>query len=149
MAKTDNDSNQVVHVESSVTRRDFLNGVAVAAGGTIANGLLPAFMTAAEGAPAQDADGYYPPALTGLRGNHPGSFETAHALRDADFWSHAGAIAATGEDYVSSSSAAASAGWRPRISTAPGTKARASSSSTTTTMSAVTPSAMNSQPTAG
>ncbi len=99
MAKTDNDSNQVVHVESSVTRRDFINGVAVAAGGAVASGLLPAFMTAAEGAAAQDADGYYPPALTGLRGNHPGSFETAHALRDADFWSHAGAVAATGEDY--------------------------------------------------
>jgi spermidine dehydrogenase len=48
---------------------------------------------------AQDAAGYYPPALTGLRGNHPGSFETAHALRDAAFWSHAGAIATTGKDY--------------------------------------------------
>jgi len=25
---------------------------------------------------------YYPPALTGMRGSHPGSFEAAHGLRD-------------------------------------------------------------------
>src|SRR5262249_57604568 len=37
--------------------------------------------------------------VSGLRGDHRGSFETAHALRDGDFWSHAGAIAANGEDY--------------------------------------------------
>ncbi|MBV9251934.1 MAG: NAD(P)-binding protein [Acetobacteraceae bacterium] len=30
----------------------------------------------------QDQPGYYPPALRGLRGSHPGSFENAHALRD-------------------------------------------------------------------
>ncbi len=35
----------------------------------------------------QDQPGYYPPVLNGLRGSHPGSFETAHALRDGDFWS--------------------------------------------------------------
>ena len=29
---------------------------------------------------------YYPPALTGLRGSHLGSFETAHALRDGERW---------------------------------------------------------------
>ena len=33
----------------------------------------------------------YPPALTGLRGSHDGSFETAHALRDGAFWRAAGA----------------------------------------------------------
>jgi spermidine dehydrogenase len=62
---------------------------------------LPDFIAAASAqqAAAQDAAGYYPPALTGLRGDHPGSFETAHALRDSDFWSRAGAIGASGEDY--------------------------------------------------
>ena len=84
-----------------ITRRDFLNGVAIAVGGAASGGLLPRFIAAAaaEEAAAQDAADYYPPALTGLRGSHAGSFETAHALRDADFWLHAGAIAATGEDY--------------------------------------------------
>jgi spermidine dehydrogenase len=87
--------------EASITRRDFLNGVAVTTAGAASGGSLPSFIAAAaaEGAAAQDAAGYYPPALTGLRGNHPGSFETAHALRDGDFWTHTGALTATGEDY--------------------------------------------------
>jgi spermidine dehydrogenase len=53
----------------SITRRDFLNGAALA----IASGLTPAAQIAAE--PAR-----YPPALTGMRGQHPGSFEVAHAF---------------------------------------------------------------------
>ena len=53
----------------SITRRDFLNGAAL----TIAAGLTPAAQIAAQ--PAR-----YPPALTGLRGQHEGSFEIAHAL---------------------------------------------------------------------
>ena len=54
-----------------ITRRDFLNGVAlsVAAGGT----LSPLEILAQEGR-------RYPPALTGLRGSHKGSFEVAHSL---------------------------------------------------------------------
>jgi spermidine dehydrogenase len=53
----------------SITRRDFLGGTAL----TIASGLTPAVQIAA--APA-----LYPPALTGMRGQHPGSFEVAHAF---------------------------------------------------------------------
>ena len=66
----------------AITRRDFLNGVPIAVGG-----LLPdLFATAlADGRPPQDLPDYYPPALTGLRGNHPGSFEAAHKVRDGDF----------------------------------------------------------------
>src|SRR5215471_4359794 len=52
-----------------ITRRDFLNGVAL----TVASGLTPAAQLAAD--PAR-----YPPALTGLRGQHAGSFEVAHAV---------------------------------------------------------------------
>ena len=48
--------------------------------------------------PRQSAE-YYPPALTGLRGSHPGSFETAHSLRDGTFWESAGKPADTGETY--------------------------------------------------
>jgi spermidine dehydrogenase len=32
---------------------------------------------------------YYPPALTGMRGSHPGSFEVAHELRDGKEWREA------------------------------------------------------------
>jgi spermidine dehydrogenase len=53
----------------SITRRDFLNGTALA----IASGLTPAAQVASDSAG-------YPPALTGLRGQHPGSFEVAHAF---------------------------------------------------------------------
>jgi spermidine dehydrogenase len=53
----------------SITRRDFLNGTALA----IASGLTAAAQLAA--APSR-----YPPALTGMRGQHPGSFEIAHAF---------------------------------------------------------------------
>lgn len=56
--------------KGTITRRDFLQGTAL----TIAAGLTPAMQLRAEGAAP------YPPALTGLRGNHPGSFEAAHAL---------------------------------------------------------------------
>jgi spermidine dehydrogenase len=54
-----------------ISRRDFLDGVAL----TIAAGVTPATQLAAQPSP-------YPPALAEMRGHHPGSFETAHALRD-------------------------------------------------------------------
>jgi spermidine dehydrogenase len=53
----------------TISRRDFLNGVALA----VASGLSPAAQIAAQ--PAR-----YPPVLTGLRGQHAGSFDVAHAL---------------------------------------------------------------------
>lgn len=58
----------------NITRRDFLNGIAlgVAAGSS----LSPIELLAQQGG----SPGYYPPALTGLRGSHAGSFEIAHAL---------------------------------------------------------------------
>ena len=75
-----------------IDRRDFLNGVAL----TIGSSLLPFerllgqdpgpdpsaqeyFLS--KGITPQDPR-YYPPALTGMRGSHPGSFEAAHGLRD-------------------------------------------------------------------
>jgi spermidine dehydrogenase len=54
-----------------ISRRDFLNGVAL----TIATGLTPAAQIAAQ-------PWRYPPALTGMRGHHDGSFEIGHGLRD-------------------------------------------------------------------
>lgn len=61
----------------SITRRDFLNGVAL----TVVAGLTPWDLARAEeNGIAEKAGEYYPPSLMGLRGNHPGSFEMAHAL---------------------------------------------------------------------
>jgi spermidine dehydrogenase len=64
-----------------ITRRDFVNGVAVSIGGALVPDALHALLQEAEYAPERDP-GYYPPALEGMRGSHPGSFEVAHGLRD-------------------------------------------------------------------
>ena len=55
----------------AITRRDFLNGVAIGAGTIIANRWLPGLDAQSARQYAQDSPGYYPPALTGLRGSHP------------------------------------------------------------------------------
>ena len=55
---------------STISRRDFLNGTAL----VIAGGLTPLAQLRA------DPGRYYPPALTGMRGSHPGSFEVAHRV---------------------------------------------------------------------
>lgn len=78
-----------------VTRRDFLNGVPLALGaaaltGAAASQYLLATVIGEEFAP-ENTPGYYPPALTGLRGNHDGSFALAHQLRDGVAWDSLGA----------------------------------------------------------
>lgn len=78
-----------------ITRRDFINGVAVTAGAA----MMPWQLLAIDSANPEKSSGYYPPALTGMRGSHPGSFETAHSLRDATFWDSAGKPQNTGETY--------------------------------------------------
>jgi spermidine dehydrogenase len=91
-----------------IHRRDFLNGVAL----TIGASLFPMEHLFGQGAGAgpdssaeeyflargitQQDTRYYPPALSGMRGSHPGSFEAAHALRDG----RSSTVAAdTGEHY--------------------------------------------------
>lgn len=63
-----------------ITRRDLIHGVALAGAGA----LLPsrALAEAVEAASTASSSPY-PPALTGLRGNHEGSWETAHLLARA------------------------------------------------------------------
>jgi spermidine dehydrogenase len=74
-------------MDRQITRRDFLNGVAVGTGSAVASSALPSLALGAlvEPVAAQDRPGYYPPALTGLRGSHAGSFEAAHSERDGKF----------------------------------------------------------------
>src|SRR5215469_5611327 len=82
-----------------MSRRDFLNGMVLTIGGSMlplecilgqepgADSSAQEFFLA-KGITQQDPR-YYPPALTGLRGSHPGAFETAHALRDGSHWPEA------------------------------------------------------------
>ena len=81
-----------------ISRRDFLNGVAVGIGGALVSDPLLAVIGADDDAP-EKAPGYYPPALTGMRGNHDGTFTYAHRLRDGQKWDSAGPAASTGETY--------------------------------------------------
>ena len=78
----------------NITRRDFLNGVAVTAGAA----LMPWPVFAGGDSDSTKSPDYYPPSLTGLRGSHPGSFDVAHSLRDGTFWDTAGSPQDTGEE---------------------------------------------------
>ena len=86
-------------MDRAITRRDFLNGIAIGAAGLVASPWLAGLDAATAAQFAQDAAGYYPPALTGMRGSHDGSYEVAHALRDPRFWRTAPQPVQTGERY--------------------------------------------------
>jgi spermidine dehydrogenase len=67
-----------------ITRRDFLNGTQVAIGASLLTPWTDVF-----GANATDftlGSNYYPPAKTGLRGSHDGSWETIHARVAGATW---------------------------------------------------------------
>jgi spermidine dehydrogenase len=81
---------------SSIARRDFLNGIALAVGTAVGSQVAAGFETEHI---AETSHDYYPPALTGMRGSHEGSFEVAHQVRDGKFWQQAGEPADTGETY--------------------------------------------------
>ncbi|MFN0059030.1 MAG: NAD(P)-binding protein [Planctomycetota bacterium] len=87
-----NERDRELGMDRPIDRRDFLNGMALAAAGIVA---LPRTLLGFELAALRTEDGkapnYYPPALTGLRGSPVGSFEAFHALKDGEFWrQHAG-----------------------------------------------------------
>jgi spermidine dehydrogenase len=91
--KTEGKGQQIKSAKRHITRRDYLNGMAVFAVGfatgavTMRSGFpesdmpVEAPLTEAmlETSPTLPSD-YYPPTLTGMRGSHVGSFETAHSL---------------------------------------------------------------------
>ena len=85
--------------ERPITRRDFIDGIAVAA----AVAAVPCVLTAGDAeltaSAPQDRPDYNPPTLTGMRGSHPGSFEAAHALRDGTFPKAGASPINTGEHY--------------------------------------------------
>src|SRR5438552_17243914 len=80
-----------------ITGRGFVASVAL----TLVAAITPSPLFAAFDEPAspEKSAAYYPPALTGVRGSHPGSFEAAHSLRDGTFWDHAGTPTETGDTY--------------------------------------------------
>ncbi len=99
-------------MDRDITRRDFLNGIAVGAGGLLAAAWLPGMGVPGVGSlPAPWRTGgragraagcarvLSARAAPGMRGSHPGSYEVGHAMRDGTFWKAAGAPVRTGEHY--------------------------------------------------
>lgn len=84
-------------MDRKITRRDFLNGVAVGVGGMLV--APPGLAAGLDTDGPEKAKDYYPPALLGMRGNHDGSFSYAHRLRDGEAWDVDGDPTASPETY--------------------------------------------------
>jgi spermidine dehydrogenase len=85
-----------------ITRRDFLDGLAIVVGGSVMglDGLsLQAQQQADSVFAPEKSPNYYPPALLGMRGDHEGAYTHAHRLRDGEFWEGAGAPEKLVENY--------------------------------------------------
>lgn len=74
-------------MDRSITRRDFMSGCALTVGASLTAGRPEwlKLMAAAEDEPEKNPN-YYPPAKTGMRGSHDGSWEVAHGMRDGQTW---------------------------------------------------------------
>src|SRR3984893_15430091 len=100
---SDDKNDKQLGMGREITRRDFLNGVAIATGLSVlgeaigAESLLAAAMLD-EVAPEKDPN-YYPPGKMGIRGNHEGTFTFAHRLRDGVNPDAMGPAADTRESY--------------------------------------------------
>ena len=99
---SDDKRDRELGMDRPMSRRDFLNGVAVGVGGVLASQPLLAIADPASEkgafAPEKAAD-YYPPAKTGMRGDHDGTYTYAHRLRDGEAWDAEGGAEPTGESY--------------------------------------------------
>ena len=85
------DSDKALGMDRPISRRDFLNGVALTTG-ALALGAMPSLALGAT--PPGD-----PAKLTGLRGHSETAMNIMHAVRDGTFWNSAPALEATGESY--------------------------------------------------
>lgn len=88
-------------MDRPITRRDFLNGVALGIGGlALGANLASCSRGGASGITDEQSNvGYHPSAANGMRGDHAGSFDVAHSLRDGTFWQSAGRAINTDSGY--------------------------------------------------
>src|SRR5579863_3874798 len=105
-----NERDRELGMHRKITRRDFLDGAAMAIGGAAVTGSLGLADDAATSASSgglnprshhEGASGLpsYPPALTGLRGDQDRVFEYAHKLRDGKSWESFGAVEEEHDSY--------------------------------------------------
>ncbi len=92
-------SDRELGLDRPISRRDFIDGVAVAVGAVGLGAIGCAPRGAGEDFSPERSPDYYPPGRSGLRGSHPGSFEAAHRLRDDILGPSIGSALDTGERY--------------------------------------------------
>ena len=86
---TDENRDRELGMDRPIPRRDFLNGVSVAIGASLIEpGSFWGRLLADSDKPyaPEKEPGYYPPAKTGMRGSHDGSWEVAHAMSHGETW---------------------------------------------------------------
>ena len=133
-----------IGMDRAITRRDFLNGVGV---GLTSALVAPAWLEAwgvNDAQSPESAPDYYPPARTGMRGSHPGSFEIGHQLRDAKAWRAAATDTKETYDLVVVGGGISGLAAAHFFRAAAGPARTDSRFSTTTMTSAATPSATSS-----
>ncbi|MCA0274465.1 MAG: NAD(P)/FAD-dependent oxidoreductase [Proteobacteria bacterium] len=91
-----NEDDKRLGMDRPISRRDFLDGIAFAAGGMMA---MRALGPSAARAQTAGASAAYPPSVAGLRGQTDAAQNVMHAVRDGSYWQKAGAVTATGEHY--------------------------------------------------
>src|SRR5689334_8061607 len=90
---SDRQRDRELGMDRSISRRDFLDGVAVAVGGAVLVAHAPA--ASADAAGSKD----YPPGRTGLRGDEGNVYKFAHALRDGKKWDSLATAEESAETY--------------------------------------------------
>ena len=96
MGKRDARTDRELGMDRAITRRDFLDGVAM----SVTAALLPYGSRAADGTgTAAQSAAVDPSRLLGDRGQYAGANEVAHALRDGTFWRSAAEPVNTREAY--------------------------------------------------
>ena len=92
-------SDRELGMDRGITRRDFLDGVALGAGALALGSVLPGCDDGGGEETTTGAATADPDRLTGLRGLTDSAMEIPHQLRDGTFWEGAGTPTDTGERY--------------------------------------------------
>jgi spermidine dehydrogenase len=99
---SDKQRDRELGMDKKITRRDFLDGVALTIGGAAVALNAPCLHALANSvltASSEEDAAYYSPALTGLRGDQAGVYKYAHALRDGKQWETLGTPDKVDETY--------------------------------------------------
>jgi spermidine dehydrogenase len=84
-------SDRALGMDRKIDRRDFLYGAGAGLAATLLPGGMQSLVAEAQAEASPEQNGY-PPQRSGMRGDHPGSFEAAHQMRDQRSWNLAGAL---------------------------------------------------------